>query len=116
MNIKQIKRLAVLSYTKNQLDIKTVNKIINQLDRKGLKTYIKAVKNIEKAKTVIIFTPSNNNKQNIENLVNKIFPDKKVLIKQDESLIAGVKVINNDDVYDFNLRNTLENLVQYISH
>jgi len=34
---------------------------------------------------------------------------------EDKSLIAGIKLIDNDNIYDFNLKNTFENLVSYIN-
>jgi len=33
----------------------------------------------------------------------------------DKKLIAGIKIIDNDNVYDFNVRNNLKNLVSYIN-
>jgi hypothetical protein len=44
----------------------------------------------------------------------EIFPDKKLFVEKDPDLILGVKVTDNDNVYEFNLRNTLEKMVEYI--
>jgi F0F1-type ATP synthase delta subunit len=45
----------------------------------------------------------------------RIFPDKRLEFSEDKSLIAGLKLIDNDIIYDFNLKNTFENLVSYIN-
>lgn len=115
MTKKQIKKLANLSYNKNNLNINYVDKIVKILSRSELKTYIKAIKNIENNKTITLITSDIKNQANIGNEVKKLFPDKKIIIKEDKSMISGIRLINKDTIYDFNLKNTLENLVSYIN-
>ena len=56
MTKKQIRNLATSSYTENQLDNKKVNRISKILNRSELKQYIKAVKIVEKSKTVTVYS------------------------------------------------------------
>jgi hypothetical protein len=56
MTKKQIRNLATASYTENQLDNKKVNRISKILTRSELKEYIKAVINLEKSKTVTVYS------------------------------------------------------------
>ncbi len=115
MTIKQIKKLALASYTRNVLDSKKVNRISRMLTRSELKIYLKMLRMVEKSKTLIVFLPNLSYISLLTKKIKQLFPNKKILFKKDESLITGVKIVNNDNVYDFNLRNRLENLVLYIN-
>lgn len=111
MNIKKIKMLVLSSYTDKKLNSDMVNKIAALLTRKDLKIYIKVVKNYEKENTVIVSLPFMYNDKKI---FDKTFKGKKIIYKEDPSLIAGVRIINNDIVYEYDLQNTLEDIATYI--
>jgi hypothetical protein len=115
MTKKIINKLALASYTNNKLDSKKVNKIVKHLKRKELKAYIKFIKNYEKSRSVVLLTPASSKNTNYIKELKKIFPDKKILLERDDSLIAGIRIIDNDTIYDFNIKNTLQNLVSYIN-
>jgi hypothetical protein len=115
MNRKIIKKLALESYTKDKLDFKKVDRIVKHLGRSDLKLYIKAIKNYEGSRTVTLLLPSISDKISFVKEIEKLFPNKKIIIKIDESLIAGIRIIDSDNVYDFNIQNTLENLVSYVN-
>ncbi len=114
---KYVKQLALASYTKNELDSKKVKKIVGFLNKNNLKQYIKELKLLENRKTITILSPSFNKKTEevIKKQFAKAFPDKKIIVNSDPSLILGVKVIENDLIYDLSLRNTLDNLSIYIN-
>ena len=116
MTKKYIKKLAMASYTKKELDSKKVKKIADLLSRNNLKQYIKELKLLENEKTITILTPafSKQTQSDIKKKFSKVFTDKKVIIDSDPSLILGVKVINNDLIYDLSLKNTLDNLNTHI--
>jgi hypothetical protein len=111
MNKKQIKQLVESSFEGNYFNEKTVNKIVAKLDKADLRKYINGLKLAEKEKTVIIASPMiNNDLKEIE----KIFPNKKFIIKKDSTLLLGVKIVNNDMVYEFTLKNSFDKIVKYI--
>ena len=115
MSTKQIKKLAVASYTNQLLDSKKVNKIVKLLNRNELKQYIKFLKSLEQSKTVKIVMSKLENKNLLAKELKIKFPNKRLEFSEDKSLIAGLKLIDNDTIYDFNLKNTFENLVSYIN-
>lgn len=117
MTKKYIKKIALASYTKNELDSKKVNKIAGFLTRNNLKQYIKELKLLENKKTITILTPSYSKKtqDDVKKEFAKVFVDKKIIIDTDPSLILGVKVIDNDLIYDLSLKNTLDNLNIHIN-
>jgi len=115
MTRKQIKKLVVASYTRDALDSKRVNRIVKLLTRSELKEYIKGIRNQERSRTLFAFAPKVSAKENLKKVLKKLFPDKRIEVKEDQSIIAGVRIVNSDNVYDFNLRNNLENLVSYIN-
>ena len=63
-----------------------------------------------------LITPKNSYGEKMAGKIKEIFPDKKIVLKEDKSLIAGIRIIDKDTIYDFNIKNTLENLVKYISY
>jgi F0F1-type ATP synthase delta subunit len=115
MTAKQIKNLASASYTNNTLDAKKVNRICKLLNRTQLKRYIQFLRNLERSKTVEVVVSKLNVKNDLKGELRKIFSGKKLRFSEDKSLIAGLKLIDNDDIYDFNLKNTFENLLSYIN-
>lgn len=112
INNKKIKKLALESYNKTQLNVPRVQRISAILKRNELKYYIKALKQVESKKTITLVVPD----EEIESVgvvVAKLriaYPDKKILIKTDPSLIAGIKVINDDLIYEVSIKQMLEDL------
>jgi F0F1-type ATP synthase delta subunit len=57
-----------------------------------------------------------NTKSALTKELGAIFRGKRLEFSEDKSLIAGIKLVDNDIIYDFNLKNTFENLVSYINN
>jgi F0F1-type ATP synthase delta subunit len=115
MTTKQIKKLATVSYTNNLLDGKKVQQIAKLLSRSQLKRYIQFLKSLEQSKTVKVVMASLDAKSGLEKQLKSKFPNKRLEFLEDKSLIAGMKIVDNDNIYDFSLANSFENLVSYIN-
>lgn len=115
MSKKIIKQLIAQSYSANfMLDIKKVQRIVPLLKHSELKRYIKGLKNFEKSHTVIItvpFTPTVLEKKKFEDM----FVNKKIEFVEDKSLLLGFKVQNNDLIINYNVKERLANVLEYIS-
>lgn len=114
MTKKQIEKLISESYREKDLDSKSIDQITNALDRNELKEYIKALKHWERSNSVIItlsHPPEENDKKKFLNL----FPNKKIVYNIDPSLLVGLKIKNNDIISEYDLRDTLEDIVDYVS-
>ncbi len=111
MNSKKISDLVRVSYKKDNLDQKKVNKIASLISKADLKKYINGLKLEEKKKSLIVSSPINN--QDLKKF-EKLFPHKKIIFKKDPSLMLGVRVVDNDIVYEFTLKNSLDKIVNYI--
>lgn len=118
MSKKQIKILAIKSYTRGNLDPKKVEGISKLLTRADLKNYLRALKTIEANKKVYVFVPSLEKfkKEDLKKAFGKMFPQKKIVYDEDSSLMVGIKVINNDQIFEFNLKNTLDDLSSYLEN
>jgi F0F1-type ATP synthase delta subunit len=114
MTKKDIKSLATVSFTGNNLDEKKVNRIIKYLNRHDLKQYIKTLKTLEKQKNVYIYLSHKDNNLIISEL-KQIFKNKNVVTMEDKSLIAGIKVVDNDLVFEQNIKNNLNNLANNLN-
>lgn len=114
MQKKIVKRLVSASYVKNnQLDEGKVNRIASLLTRRELKAYIKALKTYEKQQTVLIESSFPlSDKQ--EHMLKEQFSSKKIVLEGNPDLLFGIKVTENDLVYDMNMRKTLEMLEKYV--
>lgn len=115
MTKKQIKKLADFSFTRNNLDEKKVGSIAKLLKRGDLKEYVRILKSIEAQKKVHVVIPNLSmiKKSDLQKF-QKMFPNKKILYEEDPSLLVGVKIINNDKVFEFSLKNKLENMDSFI--
>lgn len=108
MTKKQIKELVNASYIKDKLDAKKVEKIAALLSRADLKEYIRALKLAEKSHTVSLVLPDTKLYNNNRKFWESTFKNKRIVVEEDPSLLLGIKVINNDMVYDMTLKNNLE--------
>jgi hypothetical protein len=111
MNSKKINTLIKLSYKNDDLDQSKVNKIISLLSKSDFKKYLNGLKLTEKKRNLFISSPINN--QDI-NKFRTLFPNKRIILKKDPSLMLGVQVIDNDIVYEFTLKNSLDKMLNYI--
>ncbi|MEX2007188.1 MAG: hypothetical protein WD992_00230 [Candidatus Levyibacteriota bacterium] len=115
MTKKQIDKLTLASYKGNKLNIKKIYKITSGISRRDLKMYIYALKNWERKHNVEIIIPDEKYKRNLNlAMIKRIFPEKEIKYSIDSTLTTGVKIINQDMVYDFNLKDTLEDIVEHI--
>ncbi len=111
MNSKKIDKLVVASYKDNYLEQKKVNKIASLISKADLKKYINGLKLKELKKSLIVSSPFNNHDFK---KFEKLFPHKKIIFKKDPSLMLGVRVVDNDLVYEFTLKNSLDKILSYI--
>ena len=112
MNKKKIQALALKSYTGKTLDSKKVKLVASMLTRKDLKKFISQLKNEENKRTVTVTLPAKSIMET--SIFSKMFPGKTIVYKTDPNLIAGLKIVDNDKVFEFNLRGTLNDLTSHI--
>lgn len=112
MEKKLIKKLANASYVKNSLDVSRVNKIVANLSRRELREYIRVLKSLEKKFTVYIEHTNELSEVCRENLEN-LFKDKRIIFRRNDDLILGIRIIENDIIYNLNLKNSLKRIEGY---
>ena len=112
MNKTNIKKMAIASYTNNELDKNKVEFVAKNVKKADLKVYIKNLKTIETKKTVRIYVPNENGILEIKNYFTKIYPGRKLVFDTDESLISGIRVIDYDNVYELSLKNFIEQAIK----
>lgn len=111
---KEIQILAKDSYTNNQLDEKKVLEFSSHMDRKALKAYIRALSAIEKKNNVIIATPSVKSYNTNKEVFEQVFAGKNIIAEEDKSLLLGLRVTDNDMIFEKSLKQILENMVSDI--
>ena len=113
MDRRKIKLLVQASLTDNNLDSKKVQRIADLLTKKELKLYIKALKVWERQHTIVLEVPKG--KDIYKNDLEKVYPGKKVIVTENPSLLLGMRVHDNDDIYELSLQNTLEEMTKYVA-
>lgn len=112
MTKKQIQQMIKDSYSNQKLDQDKVKIMASKLNRSELKTYIMALKAYERKLNLIIITAYHF--KDLKKEINKLFADKQIIYEQDPNLIAGVKIINDDIIYEHNFKNTIRNITDYV--
>lgn len=82
-----------------------------------MKKYIKSLKLVERKNTIYLVLPNENIKNGVSHIIEllkKTYPAKKIEFLYDKSLIAGIKIINDDLIYEHNVGNTINNLISYL--
>lgn len=113
---KRIKnQLISASYTKGILDPLKVQKIAATLTRKQLKQYIRILRDYENNTNVLIESPDQVTMAD-KKIFGNLFPGKRLEFETDPSIISGVRITDKDTIYEENLKNTLEELVDSLEN
>ena len=112
MDKKKIQTYVLKSYTKDRLNQNRVKVIAGSLKRSELKIYIQELKNAESKRNVIVILPLKSGVKT--QLFERLFPNKKIVYQIDPTLIAGVKIIDNDRVFEFDLKDRFQNILANI--
>lgn len=113
VNKRLMKQLVLASYTDGALDEANVNKIAGLLRSDELKLYIKALKYMEKKSTVRVDTPFSIDETNKES-IQGVFRNKKIVYNVDPTLLLGMKLTDNDDIYDLSLQSKLTKIESFL--
>ncbi|OGH23748.1 MAG: hypothetical protein A2958_03275 [Candidatus Levybacteria bacterium RIFCSPLOWO2_01_FULL_38_13] len=114
---KKIKILAQKSFVSGRLDSNLVKLVASKLKKKELKFYLKTLKNVEQKNTVKVYSPLKTEKTTTyERQFRGIFPNKRIEFIYSPHLIAGLRIIDNDIVYEMSLKDSLENLIMHIEN
>ena len=111
MTKKKIKDLVLASYKNDSLDAEKVDSIADNLPKYDLKRYIRYLKIEENKRSIIVTLPFTQGERKI---LGELFPNRTIIYKKDPFLMAGVKIIDNDTLYEFDLKDTLDNIVSHI--
>jgi hypothetical protein len=115
MNKKLLKQLIIISYKNGELDNSVISQIVERLTRAQLKIYIRALKNAEKMQNVYIEAPFPIQKDTFDQF-DDLFTDKKIVFKENPSLLVGTRITYNDDVFDLSLKNSLDSIIDSIEN
>lgn len=116
MTKRLLQQLILASYSDKKLDARKVDTISGRLDTHDLKAYIRALKLMEQQKKVYIAMPKANVYNTSKKTLEHIFPDKELIFAEDPSLLLGLRLIDNDMVYDMSLKSKLENVLDEVDN
>lgn len=113
MTTKQIKQLASISFADNKLDDKKISFIAAKLKRTDVREYVKMVQMMNGQRTVTVQSAQPADQSVLKQLSIR-FPDKKILYTIDKQVLAGMRIIDNDILYDYSLDNKLDTLIKHL--
>lgn len=115
MRKTEIKLLAFKSFTRGKIDSKKVKLFSAKMKRKELRDYIRFLKLID-TRTKVLVEVADLNKLDKSYLrkIEKLYPGKQIEISQNPDLILGLRITNDDLIYDYNLKNNMENIIEQI--
>ena len=106
-----LKQLVDSSYNEQGMLVQNqIFAIADHLKRKDLQSYIKALKTNE-AKTTVLIETSSQKKNLFDTTTRKLFPDKKTKYVHSPDLLLGIRVTDNDMVYEANLAHSFSSLL-----
>ncbi len=114
MDKKIIDQLVKQSIINNRLDEKKVTEFANQMNRKHLKAYIDSLKKWVLEHTITVESAIDIDERTKDEF-RKYFTDKQVVFEKNPDLLIGTRIIDNDTIYEMNLKDTLQNLQAYIT-
>ena len=113
MTKKYLKLLAEKSFKGSYMSPEKIKRIAGLLKRRELKQYINYLKAIDGQKKVTVIVPKIlSDKKNLQNL-RRTYPGKRIVYLEDPSIILGVRIIDNDKIYELNLKDTLNSINNY---
>lgn len=113
MTTKKIKLLLISCYDNNKLNREKVLNIAKNLKRIDLKRLVRELKACEAEKSIVVTLSSEiYNKEPFRSY----FPNKSLIFKYDPTLLVGIRIEYNDNVYDFSLKNILEKEEAFIKY
>lgn len=113
MDKKIINQLIERSLANNELNRDKILSIAAQLNRTQLKIYIDGLKKWVREHTVIIETAKDVSKDTKDEFKRQ-FSGKRVVFRSNPDLLLGVKVTDNDTVYEMDLKDSLEHVRNYL--
>ncbi len=112
MDKRQIKQLVQLSITGDKLDKNKIEKITALLTRNEFRQYVKGLKKFVREHTVVIEVPRDSN--HLSDSIKNQFPGKDVIINKNPKLLLGVRIQDNDDIYEISLADTLKQMEEFL--
>lgn len=113
MNKKKINQLAIISFEKNKINTETVEKITGKLNNKDFREYIKALKRVIAKTNVYVESATELSSQDKKSF-EELFKNKSLVFRVNPELILGVRIIEDDMVYNLNIENSIIQIKDYL--
>jgi F0F1-type ATP synthase delta subunit len=114
MRTQDLKQLAILISEQKHIDNKVLDYIMKKLQLSDLKLFKKYLdQEITKKK---IFVETATDSKALQSDLQHIFPDKVIEISKNESLGAGLKIVDQDNHYDLSVRNRIDQIIENLKN
>jgi F0F1-type ATP synthase delta subunit len=114
MSTERLKKLAEISLKESTIPEDIKQFILTKLNKNDLKFFLGHFKNALRRKRVYVTSPNILSKDQQLNLM-KMYPQKDIIFSTDENIGAGIKIQDNDTIYDMTFRKYLTDLIGGLS-
>ncbi len=114
MKAQDLKQLAILISEQKHIDNKVLDYIMKKLQLTDLRLFKKYLdQEIIKKK---IFVETATVSQGLQTDLQHLFPDKVIEITENQSLGAGLKIVDQDNHYDLSVRNRIDSIIESLKN
>lgn len=110
MTRRQLKKLAVYTEKTEGIPDEDFYTLAKKLNRSSLKKFIKILKIYEQQRNVIVSLPTVPDEKLKEKL-QTMYPNKKIVYNVEPLLIAGIRILDNDLLYELSFKDRLEKII-----
>lgn len=115
VNQQKIKKLAEIASEKEAISQDVQEYVLTVLGKQDLKIFLMYFKQMIDKKTVYVKSATEITNQSLQILKNN-FDGKKILVEEDKSLGAGVKLKIDDMVVDFTIKNYINETIAQLKN
>lgn len=111
MNRQQLKKLADLSITSENVNTNVAKYVLQKLSRDDLKEYLLLLKKLVNENTVYVKTDIDTT-QDVKKTLSGMFPGKKLVFEKDHFSGGGIVVRTGDNIFNLSVKNYINQTVE----
>lgn len=115
VNKQKLKKLAIIAAKENKIPRDIEEYVLKHLEKQELKEFLWFYKNALSRERVYVSSSHPIAADNLE-LLKKRYNNKELIFDTDETLGAGIRLVDNDLIVDFSFKNILDETIEELKN
>lgn len=115
VNKQKIKKLAMIAAKEKKIPSDIEEYVLKHMDKQELKDFLVFYKNALSKERVYVFSANSISSTNMDILKNH-YNDRELIFETDETLGAGIRLVNNDLIVDYTFKNILDETIEKLKN